>query len=125
MPEQSSFDYALIRVVPRVEKEEFINAGVVVFCLEKNFLEARVRLEDERLRALWPEIDIELVRQHLEAVVKIASGNEDGGPIAKLSIRERFHWLVAPRSTMIQPSAVHTGLCVNPAASLDHLFKTL
>jgi len=125
VPEQSSFDYALIRVVPRVEKEEFINAGVVVFCLEKNFLEARVRLEDERLRALWPEIDIELVRQHLEAVVKIASGNEDGGPIAKLSIRERFHWLVAPRSTMIQPSAVHTGLCVNPAASLDHLFKTL
>jgi hypothetical protein len=123
--EQSSFDYALVRVVPRVEKEEFINAGVVVFCLEKNFLGARVRIEDERLRALWPEIDVELVRQHLEAVVKIASGAADAGPIAKLSIRERFHWLVAPRSTMIQLSAVHTGLCAEPAASLDHLFKNL
>jgi hypothetical protein len=111
VPVPSSFDYAVVRVVPRVEREEFINAGVIVFCLEHKFLEARIVIDEPRLKALWPEIDIELVRRHLEAIPKIAAGDESAGPIARLPLRERFHWLVSPRSTMIQMSPVHTGLC--------------
>ena len=111
MPVPSSFDYAVVRVVPRVERGEFINAGVIVFCLERKFLEARVLVDEARLRALWPEVDLELVRRHLEAIPKIAAGDPAAGPIAKLSQRERFHWLVSPRSTIIQISPVHTGLC--------------
>jgi Protein of unknown function (DUF3037). len=107
----SSFDYALVRVVPRVERGEFINAGVILFCLEHRFLEARVQVDETRLRALWPAIDIELVRKHLEAIPKICAGDRSAGPIARLSQRERFHWLVSPRSTIIQVSPVHTGLC--------------
>ena len=107
----SSFDYATIRVVPRVEREEFINAGIIVFCLEKKFLAARIHLDEARLKALWPTIDLDLVREHLEAIPRICAGDPAAGPIAKLSQRERFHWLIAPRSAMIQPSPVHTGLC--------------
>jgi hypothetical protein len=106
-----SFDYATIRVVPRVEREEFINAGFVVLCLERKFLAARIHLDEARLKALWPTIDLDLVREHLEAIPRICAGDPAAGPIAKLSQRERFHWLIAPRSTMIQPSPVHTGLC--------------
>ena len=106
-----SFDYTTIRVVPRVEREEFINAGFVVLCLEKKFLAARIHLDEARLKALWPTIDLDLVREHLEAIPRICAGDPAAGPIAKLSQRERFHWLIAPRSTMIQPSPVHTGLC--------------
>jgi len=122
MPARSSFDYAVIRVVPRVEREEFVNAGVILFCLEKDFLQARVEIDEPRLQALWPEIDIELVRQHLEAIPRICAGAPDAGPIGRLSLRERFHWLVAPRSTMIQISPVHTGLCEHPERALDDLF---
>ena len=120
---QSSFDYATIRVVPRVECEEFINAGVVVFCLEKRFLEARVHVDAGRLEALWAGIDVETVKRHLEAVRLLCRGDESAGPIAKLSLRERFHWVVAPRSTMIQTSAVHTGLTEDPAGTLDGLMR--
>jgi Protein of unknown function (DUF3037) len=120
-----SFDYALIRVVPRVELEEFINAGVVLFCLEQHFLGARVHVNESRLKALWPELDIELVRKHLEAFPKICSGDPTAGPIARLSIRERFHWLVAPRSTIIQVSPVHSGLCETPERELEQLFQRL
>lgn len=122
MPALSSFDYAVIRVVPRVEREEFVNAGVLLFCLERDFLQARVEVDEPRLRALWPEIDVELVRQHLEAIPKICAGSPDGGPIARLSLRERFHWLVSPRSTIIQVSPVHAGLCESPERELDELF---
>jgi hypothetical protein len=122
MTAHSSFDYAVIRVVPRVERGELVNAGVILFCLEKDFLAARVEVNEPRLRALWPEIDLELVRQHLEAIPKICAGSPDAGPIAKLSLRERFHWLVAPRSTMIQVSPVHAGLCDQPERALDELF---
>jgi len=122
---QSSFDYAVIRVVPRVEREEFVNAGVIVFCLEKNFLGARVSVNEERLKALWPEIDVALIRRHLEAFPKISGGEPDAGPIGQLSLRERFHWLVSPRSTMIQVSPVHTGICGDPQQSLDRLFERL
>jgi len=122
MPARVSFDYAVVRVVPRVERGELLNAGVIVFCLAQDFLRARVEVNEPRLRALWPEIDLELVRQHLEAIPKICAGSPDAGPIGRLSLRERFHWLVAPRSTMIQVSPVHVGLCDEPERALDDLF---
>ena len=120
-----SFDYAVVRVVPRVEREEFVNAGVILFCLQRDFLAARVEVDEARLRALWPELDVELVRQHLEAIPRICAGRPDAGPIAKLSLRERFHWLVAPRSTILQTSPVHSGLCADPQAALDALFARM
>lgn len=119
----ASFDYALLRVVPRVERQEFINAGVVVYCPEKRYLAARVRLHEARLKALWPEVDLVLVAQHLEAVERICAGDPAAGPIAQLSQRERFHWLTSPRSTIIQPSPVHTGVCDATDALLDRLEK--
>ena len=122
MPARSSYDYAVIRVVPRVERGERVNAGVILFCLEKDFLAARVEVNEPRLRALWPEIDVELVRQHLEAIPKICAGTPEAGPIGKLSLRERFHWLVAPRSTIIQVSPVHVGLCDHPERAIEELF---
>jgi len=125
VPEQSSFDYAVLRVVPRVEREEFVNAGVIVFCPERQFLEARIYVDESRLKALWPEIDIPLVREHLEAFPKICAGEAAAGPIARLTQRERFHWLVAPRSTIIQVSPVHTGLCESPEQALENVFRRL
>jgi hypothetical protein len=125
VPAQSSFDYAVIRIVPRVEREEFLNAGVIVFCLEKNFLAARVHVNGERLKALSPEADVELIQQHLEAIPKICAGDAAAGPIARLSVRERFHWLVSPRSTMIQVSPVHSGICENCEEALQRLFERL
>jgi hypothetical protein len=125
-PPQSSFEYAVIRVVPRVEREEFINAGVLVYCLSRGFLAARVQLDEGRLGALCPEADTAAVRTHLEAIPLICSGDPAaGGPIAALPLRERFQWLVAPRSTMIQVSAVHTGLCDSPETVLERLFEGL
>lgn len=123
MPERSSFDYAVIRVVPRVERGEHINAGVILFCLEKDFLKARIEVNEPRLRALWPGIDMDLVRRHLEAIPKICDGAPDAGPIGRLSLRERFRWLVAPRSTIIQVSPVHAGLCDHPERAIDDLFE--
>jgi len=123
MPARSSFDYAVVRVVPRVEREELVNAGVILFCLERDFLAARVEVNEPRLLALWPGIDLDLVRQHLEAIPKICAGTPDSGPIGRLTLRERFHWLVAPRSTMIQISPVHSGLCDQPEERLDELFR--
>ena len=125
MPALSSFDYAVIRLVPRVEREEFINAGVILFCLEQRVLSARIELDEKRLRALWPDVDLDLVREHLEAFNKICRGDPDAGPIAQLSQRERFHWLVAPRSTMIQVSPVHSGLCESPSAAIENLVQQL
>ncbi|RPH55635.1 DUF3037 domain-containing protein [bacterium] len=125
MPALSSFDYAIVRVVPRVEREEHVNAGVILFCLERDFLAARVEVNEPRLRALWPEIEIELIRQHLEAIPRICAGGPDAGPIGRLSLRERFHWLVAPRSTIIQVSPVHAGLCESPERALDELFRQM
>jgi hypothetical protein len=122
---QSSFDYALVRVVPRVELEEFINAGVILFCMEQRFLGARIKVDEARLKALWPELDIELVRKHLETFPRICSGDPGAGPIARLPVRERFHWLVAPRSTLIQVSAVHSGICTVPERELENLFGRL
>jgi hypothetical protein len=126
VPVPSSFDYAIVRVVPRVERAEFINAGVIVFCLEHKFLEARVKIDEVRLKALWPQIHLDLVRRHLEAIPRVAAGDIAAGPIARLSLRERFHWLVSPRSTIIQVSPVHTGLCEErPKGVLDELAKRM
>src|SRR4051812_25925710 len=125
MPAPSSFDYATLRVVPCAERAEFVNAGVVMHCPEAAYLECRIFLDDARMRALWPDLDLELVRSHLEAFPKIAAGSPDAGPIAKLSRRERFHWLVAPRSTMIQISPVHSGMCQSPGDAMDELFRRL
>jgi hypothetical protein len=120
-----SFDYAVVRVVPRVEREEFVNAGVVLFCLERDFLGARVALDRARVAALFPGADLEAIAAHLEAIPRICAGGEGSGPIGRLSIRERFQWLVAPRSTVIQVSPVHSGLCDDPAAALERLFRRM
>ncbi len=116
-----TFDYSILRVVPRVEREEFVNAGVVVFCLEKRYLDARILLNVDRLKALWPEVDADLVREHLAAIPRICAGDAEAGPIARLSQRERFHWLTSPRSTIIQPSPVHTGVCDSTEGVLERL----
>jgi hypothetical protein len=125
MPALASYDYASVRVVPRVDREEFVNAGVILFCLSRDFLAARVHVDELRLRALSPELDIELVRRHLEAIPKICGGDANAGPIASLSRRERFHWLVAPRSTIVQVSPVHSGMSESPEEALEELFRRL
>ena len=125
MPALSSYDYALVRVVPRVERGEFINAGVILFCRTHRFLAAHVVLDRERLAALAPDLDPSLVEPQLAAIPLIAAGGAAGGPIGQLTQSERFHWLVAPRSTIIQVSPVHSGLCVDPATTLDRLMATL
>jgi hypothetical protein len=119
------FEYAIVRVVPRVERGEAFNAGIVLMCRSRRFLGARVALDDGLLVAMSPDCDPDVVRAHLEAVEAVADGRADGGPIAALSLPERFHWLVSPSSTIIQPTEVHTGLTVDPAATLEHLFRTL
>lgn len=125
MPAPPSFDYAVVRVVPRVEREEFLNAGVILFCLERGVLAARVALDRGRLAALAPDADPAMVEQHLAAIPRICEGGPDAGPIGKLSARERWHWLVAPRSTVVQVSPVHTGLCDDPLRALDRLFDRM
>jgi hypothetical protein len=125
VPAQQQYDYAIIRVVPCAERGEFINAGVVLHCLERGFLESRVHVDEQRLLALWPGAELDLIRQHLEAFPKICAGDPDAGPIGGLSRRERFQWLVAPRSTIIQVSPVHSGLCDSPEATLEELFRRL
>ena len=121
----SPFSYAMYRIVPRVERGERINVGVVLFSRPLDFLSARTALDEGRLAALWPDVDPKAVRPHLDAIEKIAHGDPNAGPIAALDTTARFHWLVAPSSTIIQPSAVHTGVCGDPAAELDKLFDAL
>ena len=127
MPDRprSPYQYAIVRVVPRVERGECLNAGVVLLCRPKRFIGARTALDRGRLAALAPDVDPLTVEPHLEAIEAIARGEPAGGPIALLGFAERFHWLVAPASTIIQPSAVHTGLTEDPAAELDRLFAAL
>lgn len=121
MPDKFRYDYAVIRVVPKVDREEFINAGVILSCPELSFLEARIELDEARLLALDPNVDLDLVRKHLASIPTICRGGDDAGSIGQLPQRRRFEWLVAPRSTIIQTSPVHTGRCGDPAAALDHL----
>ena len=121
----SPFQYAIVRVVPRVERGECLNAGVVLFCRARKFLEARIALDEVRLRALDPDADLDAIRAHLDAFARVAAGDPEAGPMAELPASERFHWLVAPASTMIQCSPVHTGLADDPAAELEKLVARL
>ena len=125
MRDHNSYDYAVVRIVPRVEREEFVNVGVIVSCPQKEFLQARIEVDESRLKALDPSIDIEAIRAHLASIPAICAGGAQGGTIGKLSRRERFDWLVAPRSTIIQTSKVHTGRCTDPSTLLEHLLDKM
>jgi hypothetical protein len=120
-----TYDYAIIRVVPKVEREEFLNVGVIVSCPARGFLQARIELDEQRLMALDSTLDVESIRAHLATIPAICCGGEQAGPIGQLSQNERFHWLVAPRSTIIQTSPVHSGYCKDPTAVLEHLLDTM
>ena len=122
---QCPYDYAIVRVVPRVERQEFINVGVIVSCQAQDFLAARIELDEARLLALAPDVDIEAVRDNLAVIPLICLGGPEAGPIGRLSPRERFHWLVAPRSTVIQTSAVHLGRGTDPQAALENLLEKM
>ena len=121
----TAFTYAILRVVPSVERGEQLNVGVVLFCRQRGFLGARVALDQERLTALAPSLDLAEVAAHLQGLVRVAEGNPAAGAIATLPASERFGWLAAPSSTMIQASPVHAGLSDDPAATLDALFARL
>ena len=125
MRDQSTYDYAVIRVVPRVERGEFVNAGVIVACQDSAYLEARIELDEARLRALDPALDLDAIRKHLDAIVAVCRGEASSGSIGKLSRRERFDWLTAPRSTSIQTSPVHSGRCKNIEGIIEHLLDTM
>ena len=119
------YDYAVIRVVPRVEREEFINVGVILSCEASRYLEARIELDEARLRALAPDLDIESVSRHLQAVTAICRGGPGTGPIGQLPPRARFHWLTAKRSSILQTSPVHTGKCGDMDAIMEHLLRRM
>lgn len=125
MQDDKTYEYAILRVVPKVEKGEFMNAGVIIYCLALDFLEARIHLDEPRLLALDPGIDMESVRAYLATIPLICAGGEGSGPIGQLSRRERFQWLVSPRSTMVQTSPVHTGRTSDPAQVLEHLVQRM
>ncbi|MGE0798821.1 MAG: DUF3037 domain-containing protein [Lautropia sp.] len=120
-----SYDYAVIRVVPRVEREEFINVGIVLSCERAKFLQARIALNETRLRILDPGVDVDQVRRHLDAIVSICAGEAGSGPIGQLSLRARFHWLTARRSAIIQTSATHMGRCADLQATMDRLMRQM
>jgi hypothetical protein len=125
MPALASFDYAVIRVVPRVEREEFLNVGIILFARTRRFLAARIDLDRRRLEALALWLDADEVERHLALIPLICAGDPAGGEIAALDLAARFHWLVAPRSTMIQVSPVHSGLCDDLRSMLDHLVERM
>ena len=125
MQEKSLFEYAVIRIVPRVEREEFLNVGVVVFCRDQKFLHCKFDVNEARLNAFSPHINIEQIDAYLCAFRLICEGDKMGGPIASLPMIERFRWLTASRSTMLQTSFVHSGLCIDPLATLGELYRKL
>ena len=125
MHDHCSYDYAVVRVVPRVDREEFVNVGVIVSCPTLDFLDARIELDEARVLALDSTLDLDAVRTHLASIPLICAGGPDAGPIGRLPQRERFHWLVAPRSTIIQTSRVHTGRCTSPGDVIDHLLDVM
>lgn len=125
MPDPRTYDYAIVRVVPRVERGEFVNAGVIVCCAPEGFLKARIELDEARLRALDPTLDIEAIRDGLSAIPVVCAGGQAGGVVGQMSLRERFDWLVAPRSTSIQVSPVHTGRAHDLDQAMERLLQTL
>jgi hypothetical protein len=125
VPAEYTYDYAVVRVVPRVERGEMINVGVILSCPDMDFLEARIELDAPRLQALDASLDVEATRANLEMIPRVCRGGADAGPIGGLPQRNRFHWLVSPRSTVIQVSPVHTGRTSDPAATLERLLDTM
>jgi Protein of unknown function (DUF3037) len=124
-PDAKPFTYLILRVVPSVERGERFNVGVILFCRQRDFLSARIELDDRRLAALAPGVAVQDIREHLAALARVAEGDPDAGPIAALPASERFGWLAAPSSTIVQASEVHTGLSRDPQATLDALFDRL
>lgn len=124
MPGQNSYNYGIVRVAPRVERDEFINVGVILICRTRRYLAAKIELDEARLLALYPQADLPEINKHLAVIPRICAGGPDSGPIGQLSLQERFHWLVAPRSTIIQVSPVHSGFCSEPDATMEHLLNT-
>jgi hypothetical protein len=120
-----TYDYAVVRVVPRVERGEFVNAGIILSCDVERILRSRIELDEQALLALHAGVDLDLVRSALATIPAICAGGTEGGPIAKLSARERFHWLVSPKSTIVQTSPVHTGQCSDFQAALEHLMDRM
>jgi DNA-directed RNA polymerase subunit N (RpoN/RPB10) len=120
-----AFQYAIWRVVPSVERGEALNVGVVVYCRRRQFLAARVLVDEARLRAFSADLDVDAVRRHLDGMTRVAAGDPDGGAIAAMDQSERFGWLTAAASTIVQPSPIHTGLCGDPQAVLDRLYTRL
>jgi hypothetical protein len=125
MPTRSAFNYAIVRVVPRVERGEFLNVGAIVFSRTLRFLDARIELDEQRLGVLAPTLDPAPVQQHLAIIPRICAGSQQAGTIGQMPQHERFRWLVAPRSTIVQTSPVHSGLCTDAAAALNHLFDMM
>lgn len=125
MQENNLFEYAVIRVVPHVEREEFLNVGIILYCAPKKFLETRIELDEERLKALSNGLDLEELKLHVTSFEKICKGGPDSGPIGKLTLPERFRWLTATRSTILQTSKVHPGLCQDPKETMEKLFVQL
>lgn len=124
-PSRSAFSYAAIRVVPDIEREEFLNAGLVLFCRPRRFLLARTRLDATALAALHPGCDDDAIAAQLRLVERIAAGDHAAGPVGRMEQSERFHWLTTPRSTLVQPGAIHAGVTEDPAATFEHLFSVL
>ena len=125
MPAEYTYDYAIVRVVPHVERGEQVNVGVILSCADTDFLDARIEIDEPALLTIDPNVDLEAVRTNLNVIPLVCRGGPEAGPIGLLSARGRFRWLVAPRSTIIQPSAVHTGRTSDPAACLDHLMDRM
>ncbi|MBA2499385.1 MAG: DUF3037 domain-containing protein [Chitinophagaceae bacterium] len=125
MQENQLFEYAIIRVVPKVEREEFLNVGVILYCKDLKFLDMRYMIDESRLHHFCKDLDLQELKEHLVAYENICKGNLNGGPIAKLDLPSRFRWLTATRSTIVQSSKVHPGLCKEPAKTLEHLFERL
>jgi hypothetical protein len=123
VPDECLYDYAIIRIVPRVERGEQINAGVVLSCVDSDFLEARTDLDEARLRALDPGVDLDAIRAVLTAITRVCAGGPDAGPLGTMTARERFRWVVSPRSTIVQLSPIHTGRTADPAGALQRLFE--
>lgn len=125
MPERAPFEYTVIRVAPSVEREEFVNAGVILFCKQHRFLAARLRLDEARLLALQPCANIAEIQRQLDLISLIVEGGRSAGDYGGLAPAERFRWLASPRNTVVQPSPVHPGLCDDPQAALDGIFRRL
>lgn len=125
MQEKHLFEYAVIRIVPRVEREEFLNVGVILYCRNQNFLQAMYHLNEKRISNFCSELNIVELENYLHTFVRISNAEKDAGPIAKLPLAERFRWLTATRSTIIQTSKVHPGFCKDPGETLKKLFNQL